>query len=193
VRTVYQIYFTKINFEIQKDVDTDAIAGEMFWGSSFNFEIFTDENFDTIKTTPHRVGHPIFLQMEKTYDGVLPHSLLNKICFYLDTVTVSDTDLGSSINVIDETCYSDIVGARAYGESNEPGFLKKVVENKLQFSFNAFSFTKEITSSQVFSVVIKFCIKDNFNRHSFCGKNIVHKGADSKATCDSESAMNYRP
>ena len=72
---------------------------------------------------------------------------------------------GSSIDVIDETCYSDIVGARAYGESNEPGFLKKVVENKLQFSFNAFSFTKEITSSQVFSVVIKFCIKDNFNRH----------------------------
>lgn len=49
--TVYQIYFTKTNFEIQKDVDTDAIAGEMFWGSSFNFEIFTDENFDTIKTT----------------------------------------------------------------------------------------------------------------------------------------------
>ena len=42
----------------------------------------------------HRVGHPIFLQMEKRFDGVLPHSLLNKICFYLDTVTVSDTALG---------------------------------------------------------------------------------------------------
>ena len=41
--------FKRINCEIQKDV-SESYASEMFWGSSFKFEIFTDENFDTIKT-----------------------------------------------------------------------------------------------------------------------------------------------
>merc|ERR1711937_490541 len=47
IRKSIQLGGTKRIFEkneVSGDVDTDAIAGEMFWGSSFNFEIFTDEN-----------------------------------------------------------------------------------------------------------------------------------------------------
>ena len=44
-------FFIRINCEIQKDVSTESVASEMFWGTAFNFEIFTNENFDTIKTT----------------------------------------------------------------------------------------------------------------------------------------------
>ena len=40
-----------------------------------------------------------------------------------------------SINVVDGTCFSGVVGARTYGAAHEIGFMKKVVSKELRMSF----------------------------------------------------------
>jgi len=138
-----------ISIEAGNEVEgkLDAVGS---WDGSLNIE-FTDNAYATKKTDAAILGEMHYVKVSWTVGAT---ALANKVNWYVDDCTVSDTtDANKKVDIIENQCFASVINA--INESNN-----MLSTSDFKFEFKSFSFNAAGTGSQKISCNINFCLKE---------------------------------
>merc|ERR1711868_351504 len=138
-----------ISIEAGNEVE-GKLDAEGSWDGSLTVE-FTDNAYATKKTDAAILGEMHYVKVSWTVGAT---ALANKVNWYVDDCTVSDTtDANKKVDVIENQCFASVINA--INESNN-----MLSTSDFKFEFKSFSFNAAGTGSQKISCNINFCLKE---------------------------------
>ena len=131
---------------------TSIIAPANTFEVFLTLKYYSDDSFTTELDYDKTVfiGQDLYVQFE--WD--LPK--IKTLRFVVHRCTI--TDGTNSINIIDQACYSQLIGAQPFGEAAGASLDAKAVQSKSSFKYTSFLMSAENHSDQELECSITFCV-----------------------------------
>lgn len=104
----------------------------------------------------------MFVQAEWTI------SSLSSLRYVVKSCGVTDVATKMKINIVDESCYSQTIGAQPLGQAGEDDPSAKAVSQYSQFKYTSFSMGTTQSTTQELACGITFCAVEDDDMYVLC-------------------------
>ena len=149
---------TSAELGVKRRVAVSGTAAEAtgIWDESLTLKYFTDSGFNTeMDSSAHSVfiGATMFVRSSWTVT-----TLADSLRYYISRCTVKDKSDGTSVAIVDGTCFASAVGAEPLGPAAVDSATGKIVATNSDFKYKSFSFGSNGAGKQELECTLNFCI-----------------------------------